>query len=104
MEKNGKRASFYLSCKVVKAFPKKNQYGEDGYGVCFPGGYYDWRPKRAFESMYRDISEFAHEMEKKGATDVVAMCYLSAYDQNAVEKQKKQEGVGTYRLDLTLDF
>lgn len=54
--------------------------------------------------MYRDISEFAHEMEKKGATDVVAMCYLSAYDQNAVEKQKKQEGAGTYRLDLTLDF
>lgn len=66
MGKDGKRASLYLSCKVVKAFPKKNQYGEDGYGVCFPGGYYDWRPKEHSKACIGILASSRTKWKRKG--------------------------------------
>lgn len=101
MEKEEIMANVYLSCKVVKALPKKNQNGEDGYRIFYPDGYVSWCPKGTFERSYRNIDVFANNMAVKGTSDVVAMCYLSAYNPRLIEPT---ESVGVKRFGLTLDF
>lgn len=78
MEKEKIMANVYLSCKVVKALPEKNQNGEDGYRIFYPDGYVSWCPKGTFESSYRNIDEFANDMAIKGTSKVFAKCLLKA--------------------------
>lgn len=74
--KEGRRSSFYLSCKVVKALPEKNLNGYDGYRIFYPDGYVSWCPKNTFESSYRNIDEFANDTKEKGKSEVLAQCLL----------------------------
>lgn len=101
MEKEKIMANVYLSCKVVKALPEKNQNGEDGYRIFYPDGYVSWCPKGTFESSYRNIDEFANDMSERGVSDIFAACYLQDDDPRLM---KPAETVEMKRFDLTLDF
>lgn len=101
MEKEEIMANVYLSCKVVKALPEKNQNREDGYRIFYPDGYVSWCPKGTFESSYRNIDEFANDMAERGVSDIFAACYLQDDDPRLM---KPAETVEMKRFDLTLDF
>lgn len=65
MSVGNRRANYYLSCKLIKAVPKKNEKEEDGYQIFYPDGYVSWCPKSVFEGSYRNVTEFADSLLTK---------------------------------------
>ena len=101
MSVGNRRANYYLSCKLIKAVPKKNEKGEDGYQIFYPDGYVSWCPKSVFEDSYRDVTEFADSLLTKEVRRVFAFCYLQEVNPNFM---KPVETVDRKMFDLTLDF
>lgn len=96
-----RRANYYLSCKLIKAVPKKNEKEEDGYQIFYPDGYVSWCPKSVFEDSYRDVTEFADSLLTKEVRKVFVFCYLQEGNPNLM---KPVETVDRKLFDLTLDF
>ena len=100
MSVGNRRANYYLSCKLIKAVPKKNDKEEDGYQIFYPDGYVSWCPKSVFEDSYRDVTEFADSLSARGELECQATCFLF----NKYDDRKLPECVDVKVYDLTLDF
>lgn len=95
-----RRANYYLSCKLIKAVPKKNNKEEDGYQIFYPDGYVSWCPKSVFEDSYRDVTEFADSLLASGDLECHAMCSL--FNKSTDIELQECEDMKVY--NLTLDF
>ena len=47
----------YIGAKIIKAEPKADIDGVEGYKVIYPDGYISWSPKETFENANREITE-----------------------------------------------
>ena len=100
MSVGNRRANYYLSCKLIKAVPKKNDKDEDGYQIFYPDGYVSWCPKSVFEDSYRDVTEFADSLLARGDLECKATCFLH----RRCDDGKLPECVDVKSYYLTLDF